>query len=73
MSTLRRRGFTLIELLVVVAIIALVLALLLSAVQSARESARRIQSLSNLRQLVLPLHDDVASAQTRFMTYRERG
>ena len=51
------QGFTLIELLVVIAIIAILIALLLPAVQQAREAARRTQCRSQLKQIVLALHN----------------
>ncbi|MFW6059879.1 MAG: type II secretion system protein [Phycisphaeraceae bacterium] len=52
-NNLRHRGFTLVELLVVISLIALLIALLLPALSNARQSVRRVQCLSNMRQLYL--------------------
>jgi prepilin-type N-terminal cleavage/methylation domain-containing protein/prepilin-type processing-associated H-X9-DG protein len=49
----RRRGFTLIELLVVIAIIGILAAMLFPVFARARESARKIQCLSNIKNIAL--------------------
>jgi len=49
----RRRGFTLIELLVVIAIIAILAAMLFPVFARARESARKIQCLSNVKNIAM--------------------
>jgi prepilin-type N-terminal cleavage/methylation domain-containing protein/prepilin-type processing-associated H-X9-DG protein len=49
----KRRGFTLIELLVVIAIIAILAAMLFPVFARARESARKIQCLSNVKNIAM--------------------
>jgi prepilin-type N-terminal cleavage/methylation domain-containing protein/prepilin-type processing-associated H-X9-DG protein len=52
---MRRKGFTLIELLVVIAIIGILAAMLFPVFARARESARKIQCLSNVKNVALAI------------------
>ncbi len=56
-----RRGFTLIELLVVISIIAVLASLIAPAVQSARRAARKVQCLSNMRNVGLAMQNFASS------------
>jgi len=53
--SLRGKGFTLIELLVVIAIIAILAAMLFPVFARARESARKIQCLSNVKNIAMAI------------------
>ena len=53
MTRARGKGFTLIELLVVIAIIAILAAMLFPVFARARESARKIQCLSNVKNIAM--------------------
>ena len=55
MMSRRRGGFTLIELLVVIAIIAILAAMLFPVFARARESARKIQCLSNVKNIAMAI------------------
>ncbi len=52
-----RRAFGLIELLVVIAILAILLALLIPAMQRVREAANRTNTINNMKQCALAVHN----------------
>jgi type II secretory pathway pseudopilin PulG len=61
----QRRAMTVLELLVVAGIVALLLALLLPAVQRVRELAVRMESMNQLRQIVLATHHYASARSNR--------
>lgn len=66
-----RRGFTLIELLVVIAIIALLAAILFPVFARARENARRSSCQSNLKQLMLGIHQYTQDYDEKMVPWRQ--
>ncbi len=66
--SIRSEGFTLIELLVAIAILSLLAAMLLPALARAKEKARRVQCLSNLRQVAVGFH--VYATETTLYPWR---
>jgi len=68
----RRRGFTLIELLVVIAIIAILAAMLFPVFARARESARKIQCLSNVKNISTAILIYLGDYNDAFWPYEHR-
>ena len=65
-----RRAFTLVELLVVIAVVAVLASLILPALARSKDSARRIQCVSNIRQLGLAAMMDWDDNSGQTFAYR---
>ena len=68
----RRKGFTLIELLVVIAIIGILAAMLFPVFAKARESARRVQCLSNVKNIAMAVQMYLSDWNRFWPTEHER-
>lgn len=67
-SKQKKQGFTLIELLVVISIIAILMAIIMPALSTAREQARRIQCLSQLKDMGTMLNLYIADNNGRMVS-----
>lgn len=65
---MKRKAFTLVELLVVVSIIALLIAILLPSLKRARQQAKQVVCSSNMRSLVLAVHEYAVANDDRLVT-----
>ena len=66
-----RGALTLLEVLIVVAIIAVLVGLLIPAIQNVRALSLRLQSVSNLKQIILALHSSAATREGKLPGIRE--
>ena len=64
----RNKGFTLIEIMAVMAIILILLALIMPALTSARKQARKMECLSNLRQIGAAIQAYAMDSKGKFPT-----